>query len=349
MKGRRAPRPVAALLLAGALGACSWTSPSSDALDSLDELPQAPTTVAPTPSTDGPMTTTTISASEATCDAQDLETRSYRPLDEPLPPPDDLPAGSTMAALRDAGQIRVGVDEDTLGLSSRNSRTGDFEGFEVDLAREIAARILGPDVPSEAVVLVPVATGSTKAKVVAEGTVDMTISAISMSCGRWEDVAFSAEYLTADQQFLVRADSSIDELDDLAGSTVCVTNGSSSARILAADVPKAVLYPVAARTDCLVALEEGEVDAYFGHDTFLYGMKAQDPTMKVVPGLLPEDLTVSHYGIAIAHGREDLVRFVNAVLAELVADSTWDRLYGELQDDLPQLPDAAPPTPEYRD
>ncbi|MET0910551.1 MAG: glutamate ABC transporter substrate-binding protein [Ilumatobacteraceae bacterium] len=347
MNGGRAYRMGIALLFTGAVGtsgACSWTSPSSDALDSLDELPQTPTT-APTTTTAGAVTTT-ISASEAACEADGMGVKSYRP-DGPPAPPGDLPAGSTMAALRDAGQIRVGVDENTLGLSSRNARTGDIEGFEVDLAREIAERIFGPDPPPEALDLVPVDTD--KRQVVEDGDVDMTISAVSMSCDRWEQVAFSAEYYTADQQFLVRSDSPIRALEDLTGRTVCVTAGSSSEGILESSVPAAVLHPVDSRTECLVALQEGEVDAYFGHDTFLYGMTVQDPTMKVVPGLLAAEATVSHYGIAIAHGRDDLVRFVNAVLEELVADGTWGRLHDELQTDLPDLPDAPPPTPQYRD
>jgi polar amino acid transport system substrate-binding protein len=351
VSGGRARRLLTALALAGMVaiqGACSWTSSSSDALDVLDELPQAPTTVAPIATTGGPTSTTLPSPSRAACDEQHLATRSYRPLDAAIPPPEDLPDGSTMAALREAGQIRVGVDEHTLGLASRDAQTGHIEGFEVELARQIAGRILGPDAPAEAVVLVPVDTGDRKVAVVADGTVDMTISAISMSCSRWEDVAFSAEYYTAEQQFLVRADSTISELGDLAGKTVCVTATSSSEGILEARVPAAVPHPVASRTDCLVALQEGEVDAYFGHDTFLAGMRAQDPTMTVVPGLLPKDVAASHYGIAIAHEREDLVRFVNAVLEELVADGTWDELHDELRADL-DLPDATPPTPAYRD
>ena len=333
-----------AVTITSAVG-CSWTSPSSDALDSLDALPQAPTTTPPTTTVAGPPTT--ISASEAECEDRDQGAASYRP-DGPLPPAADLPAGSTMAELHAAGRIRFGVDENTLGLSSRDPGTGFIEGFEVELARQIAARILGPDAPDEAVALIPV-DADKKRQAVADDIVDMTISAVSMNCARWEQVAFSAEYFTADQQFLVRSDAAIDELDDLTGRTICVIGGSSSEDILRTWVPAAEPYPVEARTECLVALQEGEVDAYFGHDTFLYGMTAQDPTMTVVADLLPPAVTTSHYGIAIAHGREDLVRFVNAVLEEVVADGTWDQLYGDLQLELTDLPDATPPTPAYRD
>jgi polar amino acid transport system substrate-binding protein len=171
-----------------------------------------------------------------------------------------------------------------------------------------------------------------------------------MTCRRWKDVAFSTEYYTAHQHFLVREDSPVHSLDDLAGRRVCVTTRSTSLDILGWLAPEAEPAPVRDRTGCLLGLLEGEVDAYFGHDSFLYGMVAQDQTVEARTELIPpqyaED-TAAHYGIAIGHDQPDLVRFVNAVLEELRADGTWAEMHSDLELAI-GVPEADPPPAQYR-
>jgi polar amino acid transport system substrate-binding protein len=333
------------------LGACAPTSERSDALDALEALEPAAVT-APSPSEPAPTepaTSTTVSARRQECDAFG-RTASLRPTG-PADPTAIAP-GSSMAEIRDRGYLVVGVDENTFGFGHRDRETGQIVGFEPDLAYEIAKRIFGPDAGPEQVRFVPVVTAE-KTPFVENGTVDMTVSAVSMTCGRWEDVAFSSEYYTAHQEFLVRKDSTVRDVGDLDGATVCVTEKSSSIDILEEHVPAAEWFGVPARTECLVALQEGDADAYFGHDSFIYGMLGQDRTVEVRPGILAPDVTESNYGIAISHDRHDLVRFVNGVLEDLRDDGTWAALHSAwLQAPPPDgigLPPATPPTAEYRD
>lgn len=318
--------------------ACGGTPPSH-AIASLDHLPATTTTTA-APALDPPAT---VSDRQQRCDEQDLATATYEPAENL-----HIQPGSFMETLRERGWIVVGVDENTEGLSARNVQTGKIEGFEVDLAYEIASWIFGADADlSDVVRLVPLLT-SEKTPHVASGKVDLTISAVSMSCGRWEEVDFSREYYTAHQEFLMRSDSTIEEPSDLAGRVVCVTANSSSSRIMERLVPEAVLLPVAARTDCLVALQEGRADAYFGHDTFLYGMSKQDPTLVIRPVLEPED-TVSHYGIAIHADHREFTRFVNRVLDNLIVTETWHEMADYwLRERLGIEGDLSPPASDYR-
>jgi polar amino acid transport system substrate-binding protein len=306
----------------------------------LDALPRPDTATTVSPSSGDPQPLTTTSPTQGACDDGHLVTASLRPDEHAL-------AGDALdiAAIRKRGVLIVGVDENTLGFSSRNPRTGVIEGFEVDLATLIAARIFGDDGTGR-VQRVPVVT-SEKREVVKNGTVDLSISANSMSCDRWEEVLFSTEYYTAHQKFLVREDSSIRSVADLNGKTVCVTTKSSSFDLLSAYVPGARLKEVDDRTGCLLALTEGQVDAYFGHDSFLYGMQPQDPTLVITEANFPPYLTVSHYGIAIALDKPDLVRFVNAALEDIRRDGTWRQLHERWMEGELDMPPAGPPPARY--
>ena len=127
----------------------------------------------------------------AVCTAGGLETASYRP--GPQPRAGDMPEGTILREIQDRGRLRVGVDENTLGSASRNPSTGEIEGFEVDLAYEIAKRIFGQRTRARSSRPFRSITDE-KLPFARDGDVDLTVSAVSMTCARWEEVAFSSEY-----------------------------------------------------------------------------------------------------------------------------------------------------------
>ena len=245
--------------------------------------------------------------------------RSYPPF-APLPGTQSLAADPAMSPIIERGKLRVAVDENTEGLASRDSK-GQLVGLEIDVARAIAGSIFGDG--SDARLQLLTVTTKQKVEYPADGHADLAISAISMTCERWNQVAFSSEYFTARHEFLVRKDTPVQTASDLAGRRVCMTKGSTSIDALKGIrlQPPPVPRLVDARTDCLVALQEGEVDAYFGHDTFLVGMVDQDPGLRIVP---QGDL--AHYGIAVGPENVTLVRYVNGVLDRLREDGTLARL-----------------------
>lgn len=251
--------------------------------------------------------------------------------------PDTIPAGSTMAGIRDRGRLVVGVSADSLLLGARNPISGRIEGFDIDMARLVAEAIFGDPDRIELKVI----TAAQRIPSLQEGTVDLVARNMTITCDRWTQIAFSAEYYRSGQKVLVPLASTATSIEDLAGARVCAPAGTSSLAKLE-DYPEIEAVAATTSTDCLVKFQQGEVEAITGDDTVLAGMAAQDPYAKVVG----DAFTSEPYGLGMNADDVDLVRFVNAVLAQAEADGSWAASYGTwLADALGTAP--APPTPVY--
>jgi len=300
-----AQRPVAAAFTAfagfavAALAGCTWSGYEPT------RLPQSSASATASPSVSA--TTAASTCSNA------LE--SYTP---PAAVPTNLSGYPTVEKIRRRGRLVVGGSATSLLLAARNPISGRIEGFDVDLARQVAKAIFGdPDKIQRRVV-----TNAERIPVLQDGSVDLVISAMTINCDRWRQIAFSAEYYRAGQKVLVSRGSKATSLDDLDGQRVCAPAGSTSLDKLKT-FPDVKVVTAAAQTDCLVKFQQGQTDAITGDDTVLAGLAAQDPYAKVVGG----PFTSEPYGIGAPAGSTDLVRYVNAVLAQTISDGSWKASY----------------------
>jgi polar amino acid transport system substrate-binding protein len=245
--------------------------------------------------------------------------RSYAP-DGPLPGPDDLPRGSTMAKIRERGRLVAGVSADTYLLGSRNPLTGRVEGFDIDLVKAVAKAIFGDENRYQLRVI----TAADRIPVLRDGEVDLVARNMTITCDRWEQIAFSSEYYRSGQKVLVRRGAKARSLADLSGQRVCAPRATSSMENLRRLAPEAIPVEADNHTGCLVLFQQGEVDAITGDDTVLAGLAAQDP-YAVVPE--QKASTAEPYGLGMNADDVDLVRFVNARLAQMRGNGEWTRLY----------------------
>lgn len=233
----------------------------------------------------------------------------------------------------------VGVDQNTFLFGFRNPKTGLLEGFDIDIAREMARDILGDPTKIQFQAL----TSAQRIPALQSGQVDLVVRSMTITCRRLNDVAFSTVYYQASQRILARTDSAIKGAADLGGKRACATTGSTSVSTMLALKPAPTVYGVADWTDCLVMLQQGQVDAVSTDDSILAGLAQQDPYLQVVgTSLSPEP-----YGIGIKRDASDLIRFVNGVLDRLRTDGTWQRIYARWLSGLGPTP--APPVAAYRD
>lgn len=272
-------------------------------------------TTVPTPSATEPAPTAAPGPAPAPVECAD-PLASYAP--DATAGPGAVPAGSTMAQIRERGRLVVGVSADSLLLGARNPISGRLEGFDIDMARLVAQAIFGDPERLELRVI----TAAQRIPSLQDGTVDLVVRNMTITCSRWQDIAFSAEYYRSGQKVLVPLGSDATSLDDLAGQRVCAPAGSTTLTKLE-EFEGVEAVAASTHTDCLVRFQRGEVDAITGDDTVLAGLVAQDPYAKVVG----EAFTDEPYGIGVNAGAVDLVRFVNAVLDQAKSDGTWAASY----------------------
>jgi ABC-type amino acid transport substrate-binding protein len=122
---------------------------------------------------------------------------------------------------------------------------------------------------------------------------------------------------------LVKKDSPITGVTDLAGKNVCTALGSTYEANLKKQAPDAKLKLVDSYSECLELIQNGAVDAVSTDDVILTGMIIQDDTLKLVG----EELTQEPYGAGIKKGETETVAFVNEVFQRLKDDGTWGKLF----------------------
>ncbi|MGF7233394.1 MAG: glutamate ABC transporter substrate-binding protein [Frankia sp.] len=256
-----------------------------------------------------------------------------------MPIPGKMPAGSYLAAIAKRGYLRVAVNVDVPPFGSVDPDSGQFAGFDVRIAEAVGRAIFG----ASGHVKYRAVTNAERIPAIRDGDVDIVVATMTVNCERRTQVDFSAVYYEAGQRVLVLNSSPAKSLGDLGGQKVCAPAGTTSIQRIAQAPSRPVPYPVTNDSDCLVAMQNGQVAAISTDDEVLAGMQQQDPQTRVLPqSLAPEPLAVA---ISLQH--PDLTRFVNGVLARIKADGEWTAIYQQTVGNA-LGPTPAPPPNRYR-
>ena len=191
------------------------------------------------------------------------------------------------------GIIKVGINVDSKPFGFINEQ-GEIDGYDADLARYIAQYVVKDRNRLE---FIPV-TPSNRLIKASTGEVDIVISTVTITPARQEIVAFSIPYDAAGQSVLVKSDSSIRALSDLAGQTVGVIFGTTAERNMKTLVPTANLRGFRSYNNAYSALKAGKINAITSDDTILSRFSADDSSVK----LLPKRYSYEPYGIAFKMG-----------------------------------------------
>lgn len=270
-----------------------------------------PATVVPTTTTTAPPAGAATPASNV-C-APDALT-SYAPLSS-------LDTAQVPAAIRARGYLKVGVSADSQLLGARNPLTNVIEGFDIDIAKAVAKAIFNDENKIQLVVI----SSADRIPKLVDRSVDMVARNMSMTCARWSQIAFSAEYYQSGLKILVpdnAAGRTITSLAQLKGKKVCAPTGTSTIDFI--ETQGVVPVGAATHTACLVLFQQGKVDAIAGDDTVLAGLVAQDP-YAYVPKI--RAVTSEPYGLGFNKADVTFTKFTNTLLDQMKADGRWKAIY----------------------
>ncbi|WP_028778043.1 glutamate ABC transporter substrate-binding protein [Shimazuella kribbensis] len=227
--------------------------------------------------------------------------------------------GSSIENIKKRGKLVAGVKFDTYLFGYKDPADQQIKGFEVDLMKAFAKKLLGDENKVE----FKEVTSKTRIKLLDAGDIDLIAATMTVSEERKKQVDFSNIYFLAGQSLLVKNDSTIQSIKDLKGRKVSTSKGSTSAKNMKKMAPEAILEEYENYADSLTALKSGKVEAVTTDDSILMGMQQQNPDLKLVGG----QFTKEPYGIAVKKGNSELQKELNAFIKEIWDNGQYATLY----------------------
>jgi glutamate transport system substrate-binding protein len=228
-------------------------------------------------------------------------------------------AGTTLGDIQAKGEITIGVKFDVPPFGFKNPKTGEVEGFDVDLGKAVADKLGVKPKFIEAI-------SDNRIPFLQDGTADLILSTMTINEERVGEINFSDPYFIAKGRILVKADNDeITGVDSLAGKNVCTALGSTYEATLKKQAPDAKLKLVDSYSECLELLQNGSVDAISTDDVILTGMIIQTGGEELK--LVGDELTQEPYGAGIKKGDTELTDFVNEVFNEHKESGAWAETY----------------------
>lgn len=220
----------------------------------------------------------------------------------------------------DRGKIVVGVKTDTKPFGFLN-KEGQNEGFDIDLAKNIAKVIFNDD---KAVEFVPV-TPSNRIMILNSGQADMIIASMTINSQRAAVVDFSVPYHYSGQTLLLNKDSKVTSLTDPKLKKIGVLFGSTAEKTIRIAVPHSMITGYKTYTDAVKALKNKEVDAIATDDTIILGIIMDDNSLKI---LNAPRYSKEPYGIAFRKGEETkrLRTIVDKTITDMVNDGSLNKI-----------------------
>ena len=224
-------------------------------------------------------------------------------------------AASTSAAAGELTTVEAGkltmATNATFPPYEMTTDSGEFEGIDIDTAKAIAEK-LGlelqiDDMDFDAALLA-----------VQQGKADMVMAGVTVTDERQNVMDFTDSYATGIQSIIVKEDSDIASVDDLAGKKIGTQRGTTGYLYCSDDFGDENVVAYDNGLTAVQMLNNGQVDCVVIDNAPAKEFIAANPGLKLLDTAYVEE----SYAIGVGKGNTELKDAINTALEELKADGT---------------------------
>jgi glutamate/aspartate transport system substrate-binding protein len=238
-------------------------------------------------------------------------------------------ADATMARIRAHGEVVIGYRQSSIPFSYLDTSQKPV-GYTIDLCMAVVDALKRQTSrPDLKVRYVPVDL-STVIPLLQNGSIDMECGSTVHTLKRAEQVDFSFITAAAADHLLVKADSKVQEIEDLVGQVLAVPAGSTNAALAQSINTQKQLNIrfifVKDQAEGFLTLSTGRAAAYMSDDVILSGLRQRSgkPAAFRITG---RNLSYLPYGIVIAPNNSALESTINSTLAGIFKSGQAKQLY----------------------
>lgn len=208
------------------------------------------------------------------------------------------------------GTLICGTQNASSPYGFQDPKTREYVGYDVDMCKAIAKQ-MGVKLEHKPL--------STEARIpeLKMGRVDIVAGSMAYLPARAKEVDFSLQYLQGNIKVLVKEDSGIKTLADLAGKKVCASSGSSSAAIASKVLTNSDVLTFQTISQCYLGLQSDKVQGVTAGELVLLRFQNESQKTDTPTHMVEEPTYTEHIGIVVNKGETELLKVVNTAIQEI--------------------------------
>lgn len=227
---------------------------------------------------------------------------------------------SQLDDIRKRGELVVGV----LGTDEPNSfvdpKTRELVGYEVDLAKAIAAKIGVKPVFKQLAV-------AARIPELQQGRVDILAASLTHNKERESQIDFSYTTFVTGQKVLVKTASGIKDVPDLAGKKVLTVKGGTQEPNIRKAVPNVEVVTFETTQQAFLALQQGKGAGYVNDEATIINDYAKLGPAKKDYTILPTSISVEPLAMGLRKNEPELKKVVDDTLAGLEKSGQAEKIF----------------------